>query len=91
MQGLSTMGTGGWAQAAQNLYGQAGSSFGAMQQKQSQTTTTKGPGKTIGGGLQSAASMGIAGAMTGAKIGSIGGPMGAGIGAAIGLGAYLFS
>ena len=78
------------ADQASNMMGQASNTFGRM--GQGKKTTTEGPGKTAGGGLSSAASMGMAGyMMAGAQAGGMTGLQGMAIGAAVGLGAYLFS
>jgi hypothetical protein len=81
------------AQQAREWMGQASGSYARMGQK----TTTKGPGKTFGGGLMGAAggaltATTLGSAMgTGALAGAVGGPIGIAVGAALGLGAYLFS
>lgn len=85
-----------WDEQARSYLQGATGSYGSMMQQQKSTETSHAPdpSKTVGGGLTSAASMGMAGAYLGAEgmLGSaIGGPAGLAIGAGVGLAAYLFS
>lgn len=63
-----------WSQQAQSYLSQAGGTYGAMGELREGTTIreTPAPQKTVGGGLMSAASMGMAGASMAAS-GMLGG------------------
>ncbi|PLX71824.1 MAG: hypothetical protein C0602_00185 [Denitrovibrio sp.] len=77
-----------FSKASATMQGAGGTAGNMMR---AEKTTTTPPGKTIGGGIMSAAGMGMSGAMIGAQIGSVGGPMGAAIGAGVGTLAYFLS
>lgn len=71
--------------------GQAGSTAASM--TKGGTTTTEGPGATIGGGIMAGAGGGMMASAMGASMTGTGlaGPVGLGVGALVGIGSYLLS
>lgn len=72
---LPTVGAGGFQAKAKEFSSNAINARSGM--RPGSTTTTEAPGKTIGGGMMSAAGMGVGGYMAGSSIGAAGAGAGA--------------